>query len=449
MALPANIQQFKSSGVYRLEFDKSQLINIPAETIRLVIGYSNKGPFNTPIFCEDANFFNEVYGGIDTGLELKGSYFHRSCLTALDRGPILALNLWNITETVTADFRALSAESNLANRAVNSTSPVSKFFNQDKFWFIDDDAVISAINTYQGTWDAQSAPNGSSIFNLANTGKKTISVFVVKSDMSGYDATAEVWYGTGKVPPYLDKSSLISDFNVRVLIIQGDFSNYSALAIDPVYGAYFDSKGLKSTYTDAFGNTTDGITALLQLPEVTALAEYHGSLLPEFVDKDGTNLFIEDIINNETSRTGLVCAMNDEWFYDNPAGSTKIVDGLQIDLIGHGLEENEHGISVIDFLSYYGALNAYQPYRQRVYNNNLGLTGVTGSTALNPYIFEGYSGAVGASQFELEQSSTYSTAAMVGCYDILNIYGPNHPYVLIGHQELLPDNLHSKLLLEQ
>ena len=93
MALPANIQQFKSSGVYRLEFDKSQLINIPAETIRLVIGYSNKGPFNTPIFVPDAVFFRDVFGDIDNGLELKGSYFHRSCLTALDRGPILALNL--------------------------------------------------------------------------------------------------------------------------------------------------------------------------------------------------------------------------------------------------------------------------------------------------------------------------------------------------------------------
>ena len=88
MALPANIQQFKSSGVYRLEFDKSQLINIPAETIRLVIGYSNKGPFNTPVFVPDVPFFKEVFGDIDAGLELKGSYFHRSCLTALDRGPI-------------------------------------------------------------------------------------------------------------------------------------------------------------------------------------------------------------------------------------------------------------------------------------------------------------------------------------------------------------------------
>ena len=38
MALSPQLLQFKSSGVYRLEFDKSQTVNIPAETIRLVVG---------------------------------------------------------------------------------------------------------------------------------------------------------------------------------------------------------------------------------------------------------------------------------------------------------------------------------------------------------------------------------------------------------------------------
>ena len=53
MALSPQLQQFKSSGVYRLEFDKSQTVNIPAETIRLVVGRSKKGPYNTPVFIED------------------------------------------------------------------------------------------------------------------------------------------------------------------------------------------------------------------------------------------------------------------------------------------------------------------------------------------------------------------------------------------------------------
>jgi hypothetical protein len=411
MALPANIQQFKSSGVYRLEFDKSQLINIPTETIRLVIGYSNKGPFNTPIFVPDVQFFNDVFGGIDNGLELKGSYFHRSCLTALDRGPIIVLNLLNLDDSVTAEFRALSSQSDLANHP-EGAAPVSEFFNQDKFWFIEDDSVILAINNYDG--------QDSTLFNLANAGKKTVSVFVTKSSVGGFDVSAEEWYGSGNVPPFLDRSSWISDFLVRVIILDGDFSDYLALSIDPIYGDLFDVKGLKANVQDAFGNSANGLDKLLQLPEVTTLAEYTGSLIPEFIDKDGTNLFIEDIINNGTSKTGLVCAINGDWYYDNPELTPNaMVDGLQIDLIGHGLEKNVNGISVLDFLSYYGSLNALQPYSQLDYNN--GSTTTLDSDA----IFTGS----GATQYTIDQSAEYAALGMIGGADEIDIYGPFNPQV--------------------
>ena len=433
MALPANIQQFKSSGVYRLEFDKSQLINIPAETIRLVIGYSNKGPFNTPIFVPDAVFFKDVFGDIDNGLELKGSYFHRSCLTALDRGPILALNLMKLDSSVTAEFRPMSAQSNAHNLSENY-SPVSEFFNQDKFWFIDDDAVINAINSYTGTVSQAFNKDGSTILNYANAGKKTFSVFTVKSDVTGFDTTAEEWYGSGKVPPFLDKSSFVSDFLVRVLVIDGDFSDYQALSIDPIYGAYFDATGLKSTYTDSFGNVSNGLNAFIAIPEVNVLAEYTGSLLPEFQDKDGTNLFIEDIINNETSKTGLVCAMNNDWFYDNPSAiSDAIVDGLQIDLIGHGIEENDGpggAISTLDFLSYYGSLNKFKAYQEKRFNQ-----GATAG-ATSDYLFAGTAG--GATPFyTLDATPALTTAGFTGAYDIIKLYGPNHPDVLGGTYQSL------------
>ena len=75
MALSPQLLQFKSSGVYRLEFDKSQTVNIPAETIRLVVGYSKKGPYNTPVFIEDTEQFVQVFGGVDKSLEKKGMFF--------------------------------------------------------------------------------------------------------------------------------------------------------------------------------------------------------------------------------------------------------------------------------------------------------------------------------------------------------------------------------------
>ena len=427
MALPANIQQFKSSGVYRLEFDKSQLINIPAETIRLVIGYSNKGPFNTPIFVPDASFFRNVFGDIDNGLELKGSYFHRSCLTALDRGPILAINLMRLDNSVTAEYRAMSAQSDMINK-VEGSSPVSNFFNRDKFWFIDEDAVINAINS-------GSVP--STILNFANSGKKTFSVFTVKSNASGFDVTAEEWYGSGQTPPFLDKSSWISDFLVRTIVLDGDFSNYQALSIDPIYGEYFNASGLKSTINDQFGNATDGLDALMRVPEVNVLAEYTGSLIPEFQDKDGTNLFIEDIINNETSKTGLVCAMNKDWFYDNPE-LNKIVDGLQIDLVGHGIEKSTN--SVIDFLSYYGPKNAIQPYQEKQKNNGPTATGSSIS------IFDG--GVSGATEYRLEASTGYLADGATGGSDIMVIYGPNHPFAGATVNSIWPNSANGQAEFE-
>lgn len=424
MALPANIQQFKSSGVYRLEFDKSQLINIPAETIRLVIGYSNKGPFNTPVFVPDVQFFRDVFGDIDNGLELKGSYFHRSCLTALDRGPIIALNLLKLDDSVTAEYRAMSSQSDTINRPENN-SPVSEFFNQDKFWFIDDEAVINSINTGMGDIPTF-APNGSTLLNFANAGKKTFSVFVTKSSTPGFDITTEEWYGSGKVPPFLDKSSWVSDFLVRVFVLDGNFSNYNALAIDPIYGDYFDEKGLKATIVDQFGNQRNGLDALIQVPEVNVLAEYTGSLIPEFQDKDGTNLFIEDIINNETSKTGLVCAINKDWYYDNPSAITDaIVDGLQIDLIGHGIERSTNAI--IDFLSYYGAKNSLQAFQQRDFCNGASFS--TASTAL-------FNGAGPTPFYSLGRSAAYATGvsgfAGPTPSNILNVYSPIHPDVVGG-----------------
>ena len=70
MALSPDLAQFANgaSGIYRLEFDKSQTASIPAEQIRLVVGFSKKGPFQTPIFVPDTGFFEEVYGVIDRGL---------------------------------------------------------------------------------------------------------------------------------------------------------------------------------------------------------------------------------------------------------------------------------------------------------------------------------------------------------------------------------------------
>ena len=93
MSLPNYLAKIKSSGIYRFVFDKSEIPPAEAETMRLVVGYSEKGPFNTPVYIDNANDFITIFGNISKKLERKGIYFHRSALQALNGGPILALNV--------------------------------------------------------------------------------------------------------------------------------------------------------------------------------------------------------------------------------------------------------------------------------------------------------------------------------------------------------------------
>ena len=67
--------QFKASGVYTLEFDASQSVILTSQTIRLVVGFSNKGPFNTPVYIPDPTTMISIFGDIDRSLENKGSFF--------------------------------------------------------------------------------------------------------------------------------------------------------------------------------------------------------------------------------------------------------------------------------------------------------------------------------------------------------------------------------------
>ena len=75
--------QFRASGVYTLEFDASQNVILTSQTIRLVVGFSNKGPFNTPVYIPDVTTLISIFGDVDRSLENKGSFFQRSILTVL------------------------------------------------------------------------------------------------------------------------------------------------------------------------------------------------------------------------------------------------------------------------------------------------------------------------------------------------------------------------------
>jgi hypothetical protein len=418
MALSPSLQQFKSSGVYRLEFDKSQITNIPSETIRLIIGFSKKGPFNTPVFVQDSVFFKSVFGEIDSVLERKGSYFHRTVLTCLDRGPVIVLNLLNLDDTLdTSNFQSVSTCATNNNALVDS-APVSSFFNKDKFWFTDPAALVQSAATDLPTNNA--SPATQRLLNYANVGRRPISVITRKSDTLGFDVIAKDWFGVGQVPFFMNENDYISDYLIDVIIVEGDFSNYTTLSIDPIFGPYFTNTGLRKVFTDQYGFVRDGLTEFLALPQVNVLGVYTGAMIPDFQDKNGNNIYIQDLVNLETSRTGVLMALNSAAYDDQPynlGGVSRLISGDLIDTVGHTLESEQPG--ALNFLSYYGGIQEDLSYAK-----------VSGATAVVFTLTVGATDGVVANALysassAIQGATGYTSNGATGFYDTITVYGPS------------------------
>lgn len=320
MALSPQLLQFKSSGVYRLEFDKSQTTNFATETIRLVVGHSKKGPYNTPVLIQSTEDFNAIFGGIDRNLEKKGIFFHRSAFAALTRGPILALNLATFEASDEISYVApVTNGSDHTAIAESGSDEYTKFFDTDKFWYPSDAAVISTIGT-----------DNNRMINFINIKQEPITIFVRKAqDVATFEVTAREWYGEGNVPAFLNDKDYLSDFMVDVFVFKGEF-DAATLATDPVYKNYFNTSGLLKDQLSAFSN----------LRQVSLIAQYTGSLIPNFKDLEGRNMYVETMINAEARRTGLFCAVDE----DNVQEET----GTNVDLVGHVYDKDQN----YDLLSY-------------------------------------------------------------------------------------------------
>lgn len=246
MAIPVKFQQFKSAGIYRIVYDKSTVLGTEAELLRLVVGYSPKGPFNTPVYVKSVSDFKTIFGDISKSLENRGCFFHRTCIQALEAGPILCLNLKKFNETTTVGTLRISDEFELDNE------PVRNIFDTTRFWKLEPDNLNTGSNYLTIT----------AVDSIETSG----SVFVRKASESlvkEYNISVSDWYKSynESIPEYLvgyeDKK--ISEFFAEVFVFGGKFTKDQITASSTLQKYFTDS--YYTEYVEGADNTKTVILA--------------------------------------------------------------------------------------------------------------------------------------------------------------------------------------------
>lgn len=341
-----DLNQFKASGVYILEFDASESIVLNTQTIRLVIGFSRKGPFNAPVYLPDKKSAVKVFGDIDSFLERRGSYFHRALFTALDVAPVFGLNLLSLNNNIDKGDKVPYQSLSLATTERNGKKLwklYSSFYNKERFWFPSQDYFLGNVNS-AGSY------NAGKLLNIVNLGQSPVSFIVKKTTVPQFDILVKDFY-KNEVPSYLNGFDFISDYFINITVIKGNWTNYKTMSIDPVYKKYFDERGLKKTMINEF----------LSLPEVndSIVGSFTGSIIPELIDGQGVNHAIDNIVNQAVATTGIFISIDKEALenYDVNANVNDEDNISAIDMVGHNFADPDRvNPDLINFLSYKTAI---------------------------------------------------------------------------------------------
>ena len=318
----------------------------------------------------------------------------------LKNGPVLALNLLKVDESIDGpdqvNYAAMSLDSNKPNPKVVSAgkkygeydyqaatinhvlydssvgdvipyvgkTPYSSLFDRSRFW-IPSKHNLQAVAANGLTTNDDNTFEHTNLLNFANTGTDEISILVYKPEgLKGYDITAKEWWGGDENIPYgwIRPSDYISDYFIRVVAVKGNWTNYPVLSNDPIWHKYFDKNGIIKNKIGTF----------CRAEGITFIGSWTGTIIPDFVDKQGNYLYIEDKINAVTERTGLLMSINEDalqvisydkngvdvetgettgkgsWVYDfdsNRQAESELGEGAieesgyLVDMVGHNLQD--------------------------------------------------------------------------------------------------------------
>ena len=366
MPIPTkDLGKYKKPGIVIQETDLS-FITPPIQEvlINLVPGFSKKGPFNKPVQVNDPTTFETIYGPVDKNLENKGSYFHRTVEDMLNMGPVWALNLL-ATDPVrdTLQWESISVASQYDNGPEN-TAGYEYFFNRQDFWERDVESFMDIVDLEYANHPTTQPNPAHDLFSITNMGDKTVTLWTYKSAITGFDVSAESWYGgADKVPLFMNPKDYISDYMISILSVVGDYTDYAKLSVDPYWGQYFNANGLIKTQVQNFVN--DRLT--------TVNAFYDVCLIPNFRDISGLDMYIKNVVNTFTDATGLFCYYNEEVLLN-----ADFYKG-NIDLIGQTLVVTEDDINGVvpktnlNFMSYKSNISESLTYDEK-YLDSVGNT---------------------------------------------------------------------------
>ena len=338
MALPVYLQQFKAAGIYRVVYDQSTVRGVEAETLRLVVGYSEQGPFNIPTYVKSVSEFKALYGNINKNLERRGVFFHRLAIQALAAGPILCLNLKNFNEQPDAkvQYCAIGDDDNPLATSEPTAAAVTDIYDTSGFWELSEEQVANL--------------DSSKYINIcaADTIKNSNTFFIRKaidSNVKGYDITVSDWYSDeSEIPEFLKKhlDAKISDFIAEVYVFGGQFTN-EQISASSTLGKYFtpaeegNTPILKPEVTNAWGDKQDTLEMLYREDTAKPIGHYVGSLIPEFKDKNGNYMALNIVFNQDENVHNMIMSFNTDLLYELTDDSQNNTEGGNTDVTGKSM----------------------------------------------------------------------------------------------------------------
>lgn len=310
MSLPNYLAKIKSAGIYRFVFDDSTVTTQEAETLRIVVGYSEKGPFNTPVYVDNTADFITIFGNISKRLERRGVYFHRMALQALQAGPILALNLKPFNKKssdpeqvglLKFDFGHVGGE--FQSSDISSTD-ITSLYNTNRFWYLDE---TNLIDTTSSAKYAQIA--------ATDIKDKSCTIFMRKYIPDGYGLTIRDWFSnntTEEMPEYLEKiqDENLSDYFAEIFVFRGEFDSNLINGTGSL-SKYFAGGNIDLGYKNQYSGNTDALIDLANDPNSNFVGRYQGTTIPYFKDANGRYISLDIVFNKDNYLHNMMMKFNE------------------------------------------------------------------------------------------------------------------------------------------